>query len=383
MNKLNFTSSKRIVIKIGSSIITKNGDGIDNVQLKSIVEQIAKLVAKKKEIVLVSSGAIAAGLKKLGYKDRPKELSVLRAAASVGQIILARIYEELFAKSGLISSLILLTHDDLSIKKSYLNARSTISNLIDQNIVPVINENDTVADDEIRFGDNDTLAAMVANLIEADYLVLLTDQTGLFSDDPRKNKQTNLIEHAFIDDERLEKFAKDTKSSQGTGGMITKIRAAQRAALSGTDTIIASGKESNILLLLENNQLNGTYLESSEADKVTKKIWMVNHMKPKGKIFIDRGAEEAIIFKGKSLLSAGVVKSEGIYERGEIIRCMNEKNKEIAKGLINYSNKEVEKIMGHTSNEIELLLGYINESNLIHRDNMVILQKKKGRLNEE
>lgn len=382
MNKLNFTSSKRIVIKIGSSIITKNGDGIDNVQLKSIVEQIAKLVAKKKEIVLVSSGAIAAGLKKLGYKDRPKELSVLRAAASVGQIILARIYEQLFAKSGLISSLILLTHDDLSIKKSYLNARSTISNLIDQNIVPVINENDTVADDEIRFGDNDTLAAMVANLIEADYLVLLTDQTGLFSDDPRKNKQTNLIEHAFIDDERLEKFAKDTKSSQGTGGMITKIRAAQRAALSGTDTIIASGKESNILLLLENNQLNGTYLESSEADKVTKKIWMVNHMKPKGKIFIDRGAEEAIIFKGKSLLSAGVVKSEGIYERGEIIRCMNEKNKEIAKGLINYSNKEVEKIMGHTSNEIELLLGYINESNLIHRDNMVILQKKKGRLNE-
>lgn len=382
MNKVNFTSSKRIVIKIGSSIITKNGDGIDNVQLKSIVEQIAKLVAKKKEIVLVSSGAIAAGLKKLGYKDRPKELSVLRAAASVGQIILARIYEQLFAKSGLISSLILLTHDDLSIKKSYLNARSTISNLIDQNIVPVINENDTVADDEIRFGDNDTLAAMVANLIEADYLVLLTDQTGLFSDDPRKNKQTNLIEHAFIDDERLEKFAKDTKSSQGTGGMITKIRAAQRAALSGTDTIIASGKESNILLSLENNKLNGTYLESSEADNVTKKIWMVNHMKPKGKIFIDPGAEEAIIFKGKSLLSAGVVKSEGIYERGEIIRCMNEKNKEIAKGLINYSNKEVEKIMGHTSNEIESLLGYINESNLIHRDNMVILQKKKGRLNE-
>lgn len=377
MSKVNFTSSKRIVIKIGSSIITKNGDGIDNVQLKSIVEQIAKLVAKKKEIVLVSSGAIAAGLKKLGYKDRPKELSVLRAAASVGQIILARIYEQLFAKSGLTSSLILLTHDDLSIKKSYLNARSTISNLIDQNIVPVINENDTVADDEIRFGDNDTLAAMVANLIEADYLVLLTDQTGLFSDDPRQNKQTNLIQHAFIDDERLEKFAKDTKSSQGTGGMITKIRAAQRAALSGTDTIIASGKESNILLSLENNQLNGTHLESREADKVTKKIWMVNHMKPKGKIFIDRGAEEAIIFKGKSLLSAGVVKSEGIYERGEIIRCMNEKNKEIAKGLINYSNKEVEKIMGHTSNEIESLLGYINESNLIHRDNMVILQKKK------
>jgi len=382
MNKVNFTSSKRIVIKIGSSIITKNGDGIDNVQLKSIVEQIAKLVTKKKEIVLVSSGAIAAGLKKLGYKDRPKELSILRAAASVGQMILARIYEQLFAKSGLTSSLILLTHDDLSIKKSYLNARSTISNLIDQNIVPVINENDTVADDEIRFGDNDTLAAMVANLIEADYLVLLTDQTGLFSDDPRKNKQTNLIQHAFIDDERLEQFAKDTKSSQGTGGMITKIRAAQRAALSGTDTIIASGKESNILLSLENNQIDGTHLESREADKVTKKIWMVNHMKPKGKIFIDRGAEEAIILKGKSLLSAGVVKSEGIYERGEIIRCMNEKNKEIAKGLINYSNKEVEKIMGHTSNEIESLLGYINESNLIHRDNMVILQKKKGRLNE-
>lgn len=377
MNKVNFTSSKRIVIKIGSSIVTKNGNGIDNVQLKNIVDQIAKLVTNKKEIVLVSSGAIAAGLKKLGYKDRPKELSVLRAAASVGQIILARIYEQLFSKSGLISSLILLTHDDLSMKKSYLNARSTIGNLIDQNIVPVINENDTVADDEIRFGDNDTLAAMVANLIEADYLVLLTDQTGLFSDDPRKNKKTNLIQHAFIDDNRLETFAKDTKSSQGTGGMITKIRAAQRAALSGTDTIIASGKESNILLSLESNRFKGTLLESRETDKVTKKIWMVNHLKPKGKIFIDRGAEEAIIFKGKSLLSAGVVKSEGTYERGEIIRCLNEKNKEIAKGLINYSNKEIEKIMGHTSNEIESILGYINESNLIHRDNMVILHKKK------
>tara|TARA_B100000035_G_scaffold210907_1_gene180575 strand:+ start:40278 stop:41423 length:1146 start_codon:yes stop_codon:yes gene_type:complete len=380
MNKVNFTSSKRIVIKIGSSIVTKNGNGIDNVLLKNIVDQIAKLVAKKKEIVLVSSGAIAAGLKKLGYKDRPKELSVLRAAASVGQIILARIYEQLFSKSGLTSSLILLTHDDLSMKKSYLNARSTISNLIDQNIVPVINENDTVADDEIRFGDNDTLAAMVANLIEADYLVLLTDQTGLFSDDPRKNKKTNLIQHAFIDDNKLETFAKDTKSSQGTGGMITKIRAAQRAALSGTDTIIVSGKESNILLSLESNKFNGTHLESREDDKVTKKIWMVNHLKPKGKIFIDRGAEEAIIFKGKSLLSAGVVKSEGIYERGEIIRCFNEKNKEIAKGLINYSNKEIEKIMGHTSNEIESILGYINESNLIHRDNMVILHKKKRKI---
>ncbi len=380
MNKVNFTSSKRIVIKIGSSIVTKNGNGIDNVLLKNIVDQIAKLVAKKKEIVLVSSGAIAAGLKKLGYKDRPKELSVLRAAASVGQIILARIYEQLFSKSGLTSSLILLTHDDLSMKKSYLNARSTISNLIDQNIVPVINENDTVADDEIRFGDNDTLAAMVANLIEADYLVLLTDQTGLFSDDPRKNKKTNLIQHAFIDDNKLETFAKDTKSSQGTGGMITKIRAAQRAALSGTDTIIVSGKESNILLSLESNKFNGTHLESREDDRVTKKIWMVNHLKPKGKIFIDRGAEEAIIFKGKSLLSAGVVKSEGIYERGEIIRCFNEKNKEIAKGLINYSNKEIEKIMGHTSNEIESILGYINESNLIHRDNMVILHKKKRKI---
>ena len=382
MNKLNFSSSKRIVIKIGSSIITKNGDGIDKNQLQKIVTQITKLVAQNKEIVLVSSGAVSAGLKKLGCNNRPKELSILRAAASVGQMILAQIYEQLFSKAGLISSLILLTHDDLSIKKSYLNARSTISNLIDQNIIPVINENDTVADDEIRFGDNDTLAAMVANLIEADYLVLLTDQIGLFSDDPRKNNQTNLIQHAYIDDERLEEFAKDTYSGQGTGGMITKIHAAQRAALSGTDTIIASGKENNILLNLQENKLNGTYLESKEADKVSKKIWMANHLRPKGKIFIDSGAEEAIIFNGKSLLSAGVIKSEGIYQRGEIVRCINLKNKEIAKGLINYSSEEIEKIKGHSSNEIELLLGYINESNLIHRDNMVILHKKKRKINE-
>jgi glutamate 5-kinase len=377
MNRLNFTDSKRVVIKLGSSIITKNGEGIDKVQLQSIIEQIAELAAMKKEIVLVSSGAIAAGLKKLGYKKRPKELSELRAAASVGQLILAQIYEQLFTKSGLVSSLILLTHDDLSIKKSYLNARSTICKLIEQSIIPVINENDTVADDEIRFGDNDTLAAMVANLIEADYLVLLTDQMGLFSDDPRKNKQSNLIEHAFIDNETLEEAAKDTESSEGTGGMITKIYAAQRASLSGTDTIIASGKETNILLDLNSNKLKGTHLETRDKDKVSKKIWMANHLKPKGKIFIDKGAEEAIVFKGKSLLSAGVIKSEGRFERGEIVRCINAENKEIAKGLINYSCDEIEKIKGLSSNEIEPSLGYINESNLIHRDNMVILLKKK------
>ncbi len=377
MNRLNFTDSKRVVIKLGSSIITKNGEGIDKAQLQSIIEQIAELAAMKKEIVLVSSGAIAAGLKKLGYKKRPKELSELRAAASVGQLILAQIYEQLFTKSGLVSSLILLTHDDLSIKKSYLNARSTICKLIEQSIIPVINENDTVADDEIRFGDNDTLAAMVANLIEADYLVLLTDQMGLFSDDPRKNKQSNLIEHAFIDNETLEEAAKDTESSEGTGGMITKIYAAQRASLSGTDTIIASGKETNILLDLNSNKLKGTHLETRDKDKVSKKIWMANHLKPKGKIFIDKGAEEAIVFKGKSLLSAGVIKSEGRFERGEIVRCINAENKEIAKGLINYSCDEIEKIKGLSSNEIEPSLGYINESNLIHRDNMVILLKKK------
>lgn len=377
MNRLNFTDSKRVVIKLGSSIITKNGEGIDKAQLQSIIEQIAELAAMKKEIVLVSSGAIAAGLKKLGYKKRPKELSELRAAASVGQLILAQIYEQLFTKSGLVSSLILLTHDDLSIKKSYLNARSTICKLIEQSIIPVINENDTVADDEIRFGDNDTLAAMVANLIEADYLVLLTDQKGLFSDDPRKNKQSNLIEHAFIDNETLEEAAKDTESSEGTGGMITKIYAAQRASLSGTDTIIASGKETNILVDLNSNKLKGTHLETRDKDKVSKKIWMANHLKPKGKIFIDKGAEEAIVFKGKSLLSAGVIKSEGRFERGEIVRCINAENKEIAKGLINYSCDEIEKIKGLSSNEIEPSLGYINESNLIHRDNMVILLKKK------
>ena len=377
MNRLNFTDSKRVVIKLGSSIITKNGEGIDKAQLQSIIEQIAELAAMKKEIVLVSSGAIAAGLKKLGYKKRPKELSELRAAASVGQLILAQIYEQLFTKSGLVSSLILLTHDDLSIKKSYLNARSTICKLIEQSIIPVINENDTVADDEIRFGDNDTLAAMVANLIEADYLVLLTDQMGLFSDDPRKNKQSNLIEHAFIDNETLEEAAKDTESSEGTGGMITKIYAAQRASLSGTDTIIASGKETNILLDLNSNKLKGTHLETRDKDKVSQKIWMANHLKLKGKIFIDKGAEEAIVFKGKSLLSAGVIKSEGRFERGEIVRCINAENKEIAKGLINYSCDEIEKIKGLSSNEIEPSLGYINESNLIHRDNMVILLKKK------
>jgi len=385
MIKINFSSSKRVVVKLGSSIVTKEGGGINELQLAHIVEQIAELVRQKKEVVLVSSGAIAAGLKKLGYKERPHQLSELRAAASVGQMVIAQIYEQLFSKAGLVSSLVLLTHDDLSIKKSYLNARSTISHLIENKIIPVINENDTVADDEIRFGDNDTLAAMVANLIEADYLVLLTDQEGLFSDDPRKNTKAILIDHAYIDDAKLEVVAQDTTSKVGTGGMLTKIKAAQRASLSGTHTIIASGNTPNILIQLNEDESAGTHLECNVPELVTKKKWIANNLRSKGKIYIDKGAEEAIVFNGKSLLPAGVIRAEGKFNRGEIVRCINSKNKEIAKGLVNYSSQELEKIKGYSSNEIELLLGYINESNLIHRDNMVIFFKekiKKEKVNE-
>lgn len=374
MNNINFNAAKRVVIKIGSSVITNDGNNIDKKQLELLIKQIAVLISEGKEIVLVSSGAIAAGMVILGYKKRPKELSDLRVAASVGQMALAQAYESLFTKYKLRSSLILLTHDDLSGKKSFLNARTTISKLLDKNIIPVVNENDTIADDEIRFGDNDTLAAMVANLIEADYLLLLTDQAGLFSDDPAQNKDAKLIKHAFIDDEKIMEAAKDSKSSTGTGGMVTKINAAKRASMSGTNTIILSGRKKNILLELDQHNMSKTLIQSKGVKIASKKIWMNNHLKTKGKLFINEKTEEEI-YQGKSIFPNGALRSEGIYKRGEIIKFVNTKQKVIAKGLINYNNDEVEKICGHGSNEIELILGYINESNLTHKDNIALLRK--------
>ncbi len=373
MKKFNFSEADKIVIKLGSSIVTNVDDGLDEECLSGLIKQISKLIAQNKKVVLVSSGAVAAGLKKLGIKIRPKILSELQSAAAIGQMDLVQVYERIFSDNNLLSAQVLLTHDDLSNRKRYLNARSTIFNLLKNKVIPVINENDTVASDEIKFGDNDTLAAMVANLIEADILVLLTDQEGLFSSDPRDNNDAELIENGFVDDKRLDKLALGTKSETGTGGMVTKILAARRAALSGAHTIIASGRRNNILDDLNKNQSIGTFLQSREVKLIARKKWLADNLKSKGKIFVDIGAENALIHKGKSLLVAGVTKVVGTFDRGEVIQCVNESGEEISKGLVNYNSEEVKKIIGVSSDKIESILGYVNESNLIHRNNMIIL----------
>jgi len=373
MKKFNFSEAEKIVIKLGSSIVTNDGDGLDEKCLSSLIKQISILNSQNKKVILVSSGAIAAGLRKLGVKKRPKVLSELQSAAAVGQMDLVRIYEELFSDNNLISAQILLTHSDLSDRKRYLNARSTIFNLMKNNVIPVINENDTVASEEIRFGDNDSLAAMVANLIEADLLVLLTDQDGLFSSDPRDDNNAKLIRHGYVDDKNLDDLASGTKSTIGTGGMATKILAARKAALSGAHTIIASGKRNNILVDLSNDEDIGTFLQSREIKLVARKKWLADNLKSNGKIYIDQGAEKALIHKGKSLLAAGVTKVIGTFDRGEVIQCVNESGHEILKGLVNYNSEEVKKIIGVSSDKIESILGYVNESSLIHRDNMIII----------
>lgn len=373
MKKFNFSEAEKIVIKLGSSIVTNDGDGLDEKCLSSLIKQISILNSQNKKVILVSSGAIAAGLRKLGVKKRPKVLSELQSAAAVGQMDLVRVYEELFSDNNLISAQILLTHSDLSDRKRYLNARSTIFNLIKNNVIPVINENDTVASEEIRFGDNDSLAAMVANLIEADLLVLLTDQDGLFSSDPRDDNNAKLIRHGYVDDKNLDDLASGTKSTIGTGGMATKILAARRAALSGAHTIIASGKRNNILVDLSNDEDIGTFLQSREVKLVARKKWLADNLKSNGKIYIDQGAEKALIHNGKSLLAVGVTKVIGTFDRGEVIQCVNESGHEILKGLVNYNSEEVKKIIGVSSDKIELILGYVNESSLIHRDNMIII----------
>ena len=374
MKKFNFSEAEKIVIKLGSSIVTDAGNGLDERCLSSLIKQISILSSQDKKVILVSSGAIVAGLKKLGIKKKPKILSELQSAAAVGQMDLVRMYEKLFSDNDLISAQVLLTHNDLSDRKRYLNARSTIFNLIKNNVIPVINENDTVASEEIRFGDNDTLAAMVANLIEADILVLLTDQDGLFSSDPSQDNNARLIRHGYVDDKSLDNSATGTNSEIGTGGMTTKILAARRAALSGTHTIIASGKRNNVLEDLSRDENIGTFLQSREVKLVARKKWLADNLKSNGKIFIDDGAEKALIQKGKSLLVAGVTKVTGTFDRGEVIQCVNESGEEILKGIVNYNSKEVKKIIGLSSDKIEAVLGYVNESSLIHRNNMIIIQ---------
>lgn len=376
MNKFNFTKAKKIIIKLGSSIITNDGKGIDEAFLSNFAADIS-LLAKKMQVVVVSSGAIAAGLKKLGISRRPSELSELQAAAAVGQMDLIRSFEKEFSKVSMICAQVLLTHDDLSDRKRYLNARSTLNNLLEKNVIPIINENDTVSNEEIKFGDNDNLAALTANLLEADYLILLTDQDGLYSDDPRKNSNVTLLSHISVNDKILDEVAKATTSSVGRGGMYTKILAARRASLSGTHTIIANGKNRKVFSNLLNDSVSGTFIQSEERQLDARKKWLAGQLKSKGTLIIDDGATNAIVNSGKSLLSVGITDVKGKFDRGDLVQCISSSGQEVAKGLINYSSSEVGKVLGQPSDKMESLLGYVNESSVIHRNNLVVLKKGK------
>ena len=376
MNKFNFTKAKKIIIKLGSSIITNDGKGIDEAFLSNFAADIS-LLAKKMQVVIVSSGAIAAGLKKLGISRRPSELSELQAAAAVGQMDLIRSFEKEFSKVSMICAQVLLTHDDLSDRKRYLNARSTLNNLLEKNVIPIINENDTVSNEEIKFGDNDNLAALTANLLEADYLILLTDQDGLYSDDPRKNSNVTLLSHISVNDKILDEVAKATTSSVGRGGMYTKILAARRASLSGTHTIIANGKNRKVFSNLLNDSVSGTFIQSEERQLDARKKWLAGQLKSKGTLVIDDGATNAIVNSGKSLLSVGITDIKGKFDRGDLVQCISSSGQEVAKGLINYSSSEVGKVLGQPSDKMESLLGYVNESSVIHRNNLVVLKKGK------
>ena len=365
--------AKVIVVKVGSSLVTNNGTGLDQAAIAEWATQIAALVQQGKQIVLVSSGAIAEGMQRLGWKKRPTEVNELQAAAAVGQMGLVQMYESCFAVHKLHTAQVLLTHDDLADRKRYLNARSTLRTLLDLKVIPIINENDTVVTDEIRFGDNDTLGSLVANLIEADALVILTDQQGLYSADPRKDKDAKFIQHATAGDAALEQMAGGAGSSVGTGGMLTKILAAKRASRSGANTIIASGREKSVLVRLAAGEVIGTHLQTTEMKTTARKQWLADHLQLRGKLTLDAGAVKVIKQEGKSLLPIGVIAVEGSFERGEVVACCDESGAELARGLVNYSANEAARIMRKSSKDIEKILGYVEEAELIHRDNLVLL----------
>ncbi len=365
--------ARRIVVKVGSSLVTNEGRGIDAEAVGNWSRQLAGLAAQGREVVMVSSGAIAEGMKRLGMRSRPTELHELQAAAAVGQMGLAQAYESQLSLHGLVSAQVLLTHADLADRERYLNARSTLLTLLGLRVIPVINENDTVVNDEIRFGDNDTLGALVANLVEADALVILTDQRGLYSADPRKHPDARFIDLATAGDPALEQMAGAAGSAIGRGGMITKILAARRAAGSGASTVIAWGREPDVLLRLVDGEAIGTRLQAGTPKLAARKQWMANHLQLRGAVTVDDGAGVKLRDGGKSLLPIGVTRVEGDFHRGDVIAVRSTVGAEIARGLANYSSAEARLIARQPSARIASLLGFVNEPELIHRDNMVLM----------
>lgn len=366
-------NAKRWVIKIGSALLTADGRGLDRESIAGWVEQVAKLLEQGVEVVMVSSGAVAEGMSRLGWKYRPSSIHELQAAAAVGQTGLVQAYEFQFQQYERHTAQVLLDHDDISNRERYLNARNTLQTLLDLGVVPIINENDTVVTDQIRFGDNDTLAAMVANLIDADLLVILTDQDGLFDADPRNNPNAQLISQGRAGDLSLDALAGGSAGGLGRGGMITKLKAARLAARSGADTIIVGGRAEHVLTRLSKGQNLGTFLVAEQEPIAARKQWLAGRLQVCGSLMLDAGAVKVLKEQGKSLLPVGVKSVVGDFHRGDLVRCLDESGVEVGRGLANYNASESRQIIGKSSRLIADILGYCDDKELIHRDNLVLV----------
>jgi glutamate 5-kinase len=367
------SQTRRWVVKIGSALLTRNGQGFDRKVLSPWADQMAAFLGAGGKLVVVSSGAVAEGMTRMGWTRRPKSLHQLQAAAAIGQMGLIRAYEACFQKRGLHAAQVLLTRDDLADRERYLNARSTLRALLHLGVVPVVNENDTVATDELRFGDNDTLAALVANLIEADLLILLTDQDGLFDRDPRFDANARLISETRVDDPQLDAVAGGSVGGLGRGGMVTKVSAARLAARSGTATVIAPGNGEGVLQRIGAGEPVGTLLTPFQEPQAARKRWLAGQLQVQGRLMLDDGAVRALRTQGKSLLAVGVKAVKGGFNRGEVVACVDEQGTEIARGLANYDAQESNRIKGQPSTRFEEILGYLDDQELIHRDNLVLL----------
>jgi glutamate 5-kinase len=373
VSRTDFAKAKRIVVKIGSSLLTDGGRGLNKPAIAAWVRQMAAVRRQSIEVLLVSSGSVAEGMCRLGWRVRPKTLHELQAAASVGQMGLVRVFDDNFQQHGLHAAQVLLTHDDLSDRQRYLNARSTLLTLMKMGVVPVINENDAVATEEIRFGDNDTLGALVANLVEADLLIILTDQQGLFTADPGLYPDAELISEISVNDGRLDVVAGESRSGLGRGGMYTKVRAARLASRSGAATVIAAGAVEDVITAVLAGADLGTHLLPDIEPLAARKRWLAGQLQVKGRLVLDAGAVKVLKSDGKSLLAVGVKSVSGRFERGELVSCVDENGVEIARGLVNYGRADAELIAGKSSSEFERILGYADDSEMIHRDNMVLL----------
>jgi glutamate 5-kinase len=364
--------ARRVVVKIGSSLLTDHGRGLNRAAIDGWVDQMAGLCARGVQVLLVTSGAVAEGMSRLGVSERPHALHELQAMAAIGQMGLVQVYEASFQRHGRHTAQVLLTHEDLADRSRYLNARSTLRTIVDLGVVPVINENDTVATEEIRFGDNDTLAALVANLVEADVLLILTDQDGLYDRDPRAHPDAALVTEGEAGDARLVEMAGGA-GKLGRGGMRTKLSAAEKAARSGAATVIAPGRHENVITRVLAGEIIGTHLSPAQGRVAARKQWLAGQLRVAGRLTLDAGAVRVLREAGKSLLPVGVVRVEGEFQRGEVVVCLDPEGREVARGLVNYAASDTARILGKPTDQIEAILGYVDEPELIHRDNLVLL----------